>query len=208
MKAAFAAFNEHTFVGKWSGPGRFAGCRWWRLELVLPASLRLQRPPPPSPARWSPGRSWSSPRWAAHRRASVYACVWVQPVLRTSKSQRNPISEEHKLLGHSRAFVRRAETAAALRLAVAVRGCSAETRRYASTRKVSTGCWSSSFHNAGLLNHGKWNAVHMSSIALDAERTCNQIVKFQKWTFLPTLHKRSIIFTGHLTLYLFRTAAS
>lgn len=120
MKAAFAVFTEHTFVGKWSSPGRFAGCRWWRPGLVLPASLRLLRPPPPSPARWSPGRSWSSPRRAARRRASVCACVSVQPVLRPSKSQSNPISDEHELLlSHSRAAEFWAETAAASASAVA-----------------------------------------------------------------------------------------
>lgn len=81
------------------------------------------------------------------QRAAERVCVRVCECSLSSgraKSQRNPISVEHELLGHSHAAVRWAEAAAAAaawRLAVAVRGCSAETSRYASTTKVSTGCW-------------------------------------------------------------------
>lgn len=95
----------HTFVGRKLSLGRSVGSRWWRRGLCprrnLLAFPRLLHLLQPSPERWNPGRSWSSPLKGIQHVLSLCGYLWTQPSLQPNKSQLNPISDGYKLIGHS-----------------------------------------------------------------------------------------------------------
>ena len=80
------------------------GFRWWcrglcprRNQLAFPRLLHLLQP---SPERWNPGISWSSPLKGIQHEQSLCGYLWKQPSLQPNKSQLNPISDGYKLIGH------------------------------------------------------------------------------------------------------------